>query len=415
MGSSSNLKELKLQFKNAVDLQQNCKIYITTVPGDSWSFYFKKGYLIWATGSVHRFRRLYRLTNKFCPNINCQETKLREQEISELWEYLLLTILCKRGQITTEQGTKIIEEAINEILFDCLQAIQQINQIKSIFETSTNSMGTILRSPLFKTPIAHIDIKQTGGRVESSLSAWKKAGIVDYSPNLAPVIKQIQKLHKAVDASTYGKLFVLIDGKKTLRDLATATQQELTTLASSLLPYIKNRSIALQEVPDQQLANLYFSAKQNLANSEYTQENPNREYIQELELPLIVCVDDNPRICQQITQILNPAGYRLISVNDSLETLMVVLENKPSLIFLDSIMPAINGYEICAQIRKIPAFKKTPIVILSDNDHMIDRVRAKIAGASDFINKPIDQAEVLMLAQQYTQDFTAQTNLISAK
>ena len=148
-----NFDKLDAQFKNAVNLKQNCKIYLTTPQGNSWSFYFKQGYLIWATESVHRFRRLYRLASEFCPDVNCQETKLREQEVSELWEYLLLNILYKRRQITTNQATKIIQEAIKEVLFDCLQAKKQIIQIKSIFETSTNHMGAILRSPLLKEPI----------------------------------------------------------------------------------------------------------------------------------------------------------------------------------------------------------------------------------------------------------------------
>ncbi|NCQ42456.1 MAG: response regulator, partial [Cyanobacteria bacterium] len=68
---------------------------------------------------------------------------------------------------------------------------------------------------------------------------------------------------------------------------------------------------------------------------------------------------------------------------------------KPDLIFLDLIMPNANGYEICSQLRKLTFFKHTPIVILTGNDGLVDRVRAKMVGSTDFISKPVDTALVL--------------------
>ena len=153
---NSQLKEIKSQFKNAANLKQNCKIYATTARQDSWSFYFKQGRLIWGSSSIHRFRRLYRITNKICPGINCQNIRLRE-EISELWEYLLIAVLHKRQQISIVQAEEIIQEIIKEVLFDCLLANEGISQVKVIFENRANSMGAILKSPLFK--LSKIDKK----------------------------------------------------------------------------------------------------------------------------------------------------------------------------------------------------------------------------------------------------------------
>ncbi len=412
MKAANNIKKIKSHFKNATDLQQSCKIYITTAKGDSWSFYFKKGYLIWATSSIHRFRRLYRIINKICPEVNCQNIKLREQEISELWEYLLIVVLYKRKQITIIELTEIIQEIIREVLFDCLLANNKVNQIKVIFETKGNHMGAILRSPLFKQPIIQIDCQKTINRLESMLGDWKAIDLVDSSPNLAPVITDIDKLKKAINPDAYQQLFVLINGKKTLRDLAIATKQDLLTVTRSLAPHIKSKAIALQQLPEQQLANLYFSPSNS--NNQAKFNNLNREYIQELNLPLIICVDDDPNICQQIAQILNPAGYRIIPVNDAMKTLIVLLENQPSLIFIDAIMPDASGYEICAQIRKMPALKEVPIVILNDQESMINRVKAKMAGASDFMNKPLKPTKILTLAQKYTQSFVTQNSLVTS-
>jgi len=78
-----------------------------------------------------------------------------------------------------------------------------------------------------------------------------------------------------------------------------------------------------------------------------------------------------------------------------------VLSTKPDLIFLDLIMPNANGYEICGQLRKLNFFKNTPIVILTGNDGIIDRVRSKMVGATDFLSKPIDSELVLETIRKY--------------
>jgi len=78
-----------------------------------------------------------------------------------------------------------------------------------------------------------------------------------------------------------------------------------------------------------------------------------------------------------------------------------LLESKPGLIFLDLVMPIASGYEICSQIRRMSAFKNTPVVILTGNDGIVDRVRAKVVGASDFLSKPVNAEKVLAIARQY--------------
>jgi chemotaxis family two-component system response regulator PixG len=64
-------------------------------------------------------------------------------------------------------------------------------------------------------------------------------------------------------------------------------------------------------------------------------------------------------------------------------------------------MPNTNGYEICGQLRKISTFRDTPIIILTGNDGIIDRVRAKMVGATDFLSKPVNAEIVLDVARQY--------------
>ena len=128
----------------------------------------------------------------------------------------------------------------------------------------------------------------------------------------------------------------------------------------------------------------------------------NRQCIQEA-LPLVMVIDDNPHSCQKIIQILNPAGYRVISVNDPAKALLALLENQPDLIFLDADLPDANGYELCTQIGKMPALKNAPVVILQGRKNIMDTVKAKMSGASELIEKPVETKNTLVLAQKYTQ------------
>lgn len=100
-------------------------------------------------------------------------------------------------------------------------------------------------------------------------------------------------------------------------------------------------------------------------------------------------------------KIINSTGYRFISIRESIQALPVLLEQKPDLIFLDLVMPITNGYELCSQIRKVSQFKEIPIVILTGNDGVIERVRAKMAGASDFMSKPIEKDKIVTTIKKY--------------
>ena len=113
------------------------------------------------------------------------------------------------------------------------------------------------------------------------------------------------------------------------------------------------------------------------------------------KLPLIFCIDDSPQVGYLMEEALRPAGYRCTSIQDSIHALAQVIRHKPDMIFLDLIMPVANGYEICKQIRRVRAFRKTPIVILTGNDGLVDRMRAKAVGATDFMSKPVDPVKVL--------------------
>jgi chemotaxis family two-component system response regulator PixG len=115
----------------------------------------------------------------------------------------------------------------------------------------------------------------------------------------------------------------------------------------------------------------------------------------------VAYIDDSPNDSRTMSHILTKAGYRFLNIQDPVTALPILLEQKPDLIFLDLVMPVANGYEVCAQIRRVSMFKDTPVIILTSNDGIVDRVRAKMVGSSGFLAKPIDADKVLSVLQKY--------------
>jgi chemotaxis family two-component system response regulator PixG len=172
-------------------------------------------------------------------------------------------------------------------------------------------------------------------------------------------------------------------------------------LTRSLSPYIRKGIFGLVEAADlpaltipaktQSSPKVSFSQKQTVKSTETVKAIS----------PLIACVDDSPQTCQMMEHILTQAGFRFVSIQDSVQALPILLQRKPDLIFLDLMMPVVNGYEICSQLRRVGIFANTPMIILTGNDGLIDRVRAKVVGASDFLPKPVDAEKILSAVRKY--------------
>ena len=116
---------------------------------------------------------------------------------------------------------------------------------------------------------------------------------------------------------------------------------------------------------------------------------------------LALCVDDSPLVCEGFKKILNELGYSFLGIQDPLKAIPLLLKKKPDFIFLDLIMPVTNGYELCSQLRKIPAFQDIPIIMLAVKNNFTDRIRAKIVHSNGFIVKPARKDVVIDLVTKY--------------
>ncbi|PSB47691.1 response regulator [Cyanosarcina cf. burmensis CCALA 770] len=346
-----------------------------------WIVYLFLGRILYASGGNHTVRRWYRALKSHCPQVDIQQLKLSavlsnaSNSSDNCWECHLLNAGIEKQQITREQAGKTIAAIVSEVMFDITQAMHVTYQSK------TDNIAL--------PQLALLDPGQILSEVQQIWQLWQKAKVADRSPNKAAVINQPEQLQEQVSPAVYQNLTKLLDGQRTLRDLAVVMNRDVKDVICSLLPYIQAGLVELIDIPD--LASPVAPA----APATPPPSTPSGKG------PLIACVDDSPLVCQSMEQILTANGYRFFAVQDSLRAIAGLLSRKPDLIFLDLVMPNTNGYEICSQLRKVSAFRITPIIILTGNDGIIDRVRAKIVGASDFLSKPVDAETVLSVTSKH--------------
>lgn len=375
---SNNLLD---EFKTCTQLQYSGKLDIKSSNKHNWTFYYRLGRIVWATGGTHPVRRWCRQMTQHCPEIDVEQMLSRIDNTSNShWDYDLLSVLYQQQKIKREQVKAVVESTIAELLFDMTQ------QTNFADVDCDRNQRVILEAPMsFTSPDMSIKL------MEDSWNAWSSAGLGNISPDLAPVLQKPEQLQQQVSPAVYKNFLSLLNGKYTLWDLAVKMKQSILLVTRSLLPCMTQGIIELVEVPDLPL-------RVTTVNNSSTSVKQTAE-----TGPLVACVDDSLQVGEMLEKILIPHGIRLIKIQDAVQALPILIEHKPDLIFLDLIMPVANGYEICAQLRRISAFANIPVIILTGSDGLIDRVRAKVVGSTNFINKPVTADKVLGVVRKHLQ------------
>ena len=368
-------KQVKL-FAALKKNQFNGVLQLKSRQGTAWQIYMYWGRLVYATGGRHPVRRWRRHMTRFCPTISLEAAAIKAALAQHsagvtCWEYQLLSDWEKQKKITHQQSTQVILGIMSDILFDITQTAEVLYSL---------CPGISLADQ----PVM-VDVTPSIALAQRQWQDWQHLKLDRHSPELAPVIKSAEALQANAPQKVYATLSKLLDGQNTFRDLSIRLNRSLTVVAKSLLPYLKAGIVGLRETPDLSPPMVQKVKLENAAKA---------------DRPLIACIDDSPSVCKAMNRILSRAGYQVFTIQDPLRALAVLLSKKPDLIFLDLVMPNTNGYEICAHLRRLPIFKSVPIVILTGNDGAVDRMRAKMVGASAFLSKPVKIATLLETVQQ---------------
>lgn len=378
MGTQGKFKQKLLSLKGQ---EFTGRLDIKTDQGREWRLYFYLSKLVWADGGYHPYRLWQRLLSQYCPNLDQNKINLEEAKHFECWSYYAIIKLLERSQITKPQAIQLIKTRILEALFDLFQTEAQGHVLKCRIVTLPTS---VLWELGLKVSVVLLTINDGIKEVQFQWSEWRKRGLTNYSPYKAPLIKNHEFFKKEFTKKTYNNVSILFNGKLPLTEIATKLNKDILKLAMWLKRYIDKGLIELVNVRDNPLKITLL----NLTTDDYQ--------VTEIKPPKkIACIDDSVQICKIMEYIIKKEGYEFIGIQDPLKALSELIKCKPDLIFLDLIMPVVNGYEICSQIRRISQLKDIPVIILTGNHGIIDRARSKMVGSSAFLTKPIDETKVI--------------------
>jgi len=115
----------------------------------------------------------------------------------------------------------------------------------------------------------------------------------------------------------------------------------------------------------------------------------------------VMIIDDSKTIRRTAETLLKKAGCDVISAENGFEALPVISANHPDIIFVDIMMPRLDGYQTCALIKNNPDFQSTPVIMLSSKDGLFDRAKGRVVGAEQYITKPFTRDDLLGAIRTY--------------
>jgi len=339
----------------------------------SWFVFCANGKIIYAADSkdsdlsrlrdyLHRYKLDEAIDRVALPNLAATNAP----------EYGYLWTLLENLSLTPSQGRSILKNMVNETLFDLLG----LHQGSFVFD-----MG-----PALAPQLAGLEIGSLVSSVAQQVQEWKQLHPHIQSPDWCPAVSDTAELEAAVPAATFNTLTRWADGKTSIRRIARYLGRDILSVAKAVYPYVQQGLVQLSPPISESIA------------------APRREFSLRSaadETPRVVCIDDEATVRKAVEFVLNPHGYAVSSIGNPLKSLSLVFQLKPDLILCDIAMPEPDGYEICAMLRRSTAFRQTPIIMLTGKDGFIDRVRARMVGATDYLTKPFSDRELRLLVEGY--------------
>jgi twitching motility two-component system response regulator PilG len=109
----------------------------------------------------------------------------------------------------------------------------------------------------------------------------------------------------------------------------------------------------------------------------------------------VLVIDDSETIRRTAQLYLSDAGCHVLLAEDGFDALVQIVDHQPHIVFVDVMMPRLDGYQTCALIKRHPKFAATPVVMLSSKDGLFDRARGRLSGSDLYITKPFTREALL--------------------
>lgn len=117
----------------------------------------------------------------------------------------------------------------------------------------------------------------------------------------------------------------------------------------------------------------------------------------------VMVIDDSITIRRSAEIFLKSAGCTVILAEDGFDALAKISNEHPDLIFVDIMMPRLDGYQTCSLIKRNARYKSTPVIMLSSKDGLFDRARGRMVGSDQYLTKPFTQDSLIETVQAYAE------------
>jgi len=117
----------------------------------------------------------------------------------------------------------------------------------------------------------------------------------------------------------------------------------------------------------------------------------------------VMVIDDSKTIRRTAETLLQKAGCTVITAVDGFDALSKIADTNPDIIFVDIMMPRLDGYQTCALIKNNSAFKSTPVIMLSSKDGLFDKAKGRIVGSDEYLTKPFSKEELFDAIKQHVK------------
>jgi two-component system, chemotaxis family, response regulator PixG len=375
------------------------------------SIYLSNEKLIWVQDKQHFRRRWHRALKKHCDDYPPTQALAL---LAEMDDYHQLSSVIARERVELSQVQGAIAEVATECLFE-LFVQQSLTQRLMWTVIQNNNLEFVANLALSAEQTKEIVLQ-----ADLSAKQWQSAELGDYVPTLSPVIER-EQMYDAIEVPIPKNY---LQGKHTLWEIAAKMQTSMILITRSLVNLQKQNIIRFQQIPDnpkstngKAFTSLSPSGPQSRDHdAPLASANPDRSQAItnqgtnsakpgfDPRKPIIACIDDSPVLAHSVKKILASVGYQSMIISDPLAGMGLLAKYRPNLILLDLLMPTVNGYSVCKFLRETSLFKTTPIIILTSKDTIVDRTRAKLAGATDFLTKPPEPQELLQVIRLHLID-----------
>lgn len=388
-----------------------------------WSFYVVQGKLVYAAHSLDSFERLERHLRTLSREVPTLDGKLRSQlrlmfddsspdrakykVTSEMLcvEYTAILWLVKENHLSKPMAGRLIASMIQEV-------------IKDFLCLPDGEFHGIYYKHFLEETYCSLPINWILEVVTQRLQAWHKLGPLISSPYQCPYLVSQKSVETIMPMETVQRLSKVLRGFNFCQ-LGALLAEDSLAIAKQLSPLIADGSILLRDAlpPFDSLPRTYYpaSAKENEHTKKFSEacsdnfadlakDNSSISQVfinNSSRVWKIVCIDDSESMLSIISSYLGSKDFQVTLIQDSMKAMLKINTIKPDLILLDMGMPKVDGYQLCALIRKSSVLKDIPIVMVTGNQGLIDRARARLAGATDYLIKPFVQADLLRMTMRH--------------